>query len=573
MKKPVWNIRGGETKEITDQEQLFEVLLAARGVSLSDRDLFFSPSYANAIHNPHDLFDMDSAVERVMRAVKNKERILVYGDYDADGICSTAIMVSVLSDIGARVIPFLPHRYDDGYGLSSAALTRMLSEFDLLITVDCGVSNSAEIACMNDADKDTIIVDHHEIPSVLPQAYAILHPRHPQGSYGWGHLCGAGVSWKFAQALYRHEDSPHAKDADQEKWLLDLAMIGTVADVMPLLGENRAIVHFGKQVLPITRRLGLTALLKESRVNLATIQAEDIAFRIVPLLNAAGRMGHPQSALNALLATTTEQASTAVRELVVLNNERRAVSKSILKDAEAQVDHLLPFVFVVNRDWPAGIVGLVAGRLASKFSKPAFVVGGVPNATPTSAKATAGRHGIGSARSVRGINILAALETVRTHTIKLGGHKAAAGFSVLPENFEKMQSGLLEYFLASPKLAGEGGFSHTADAAISQSLVSWDLAHMLEKFEPFGEANPRPSFIIRGIKVFEARTVGKQGDHLKAKLFVNNREMDAIGFGLGEKADGISETIDVIASLGVNSFRGRESLELRLLDIASMKFL
>lgn len=560
MKGPIWNIRGGETREIDNQDKLLEVLLAARGVTPDAQESFFSPSYADNIHNPQDLFDMHRAVERVMRAVKDKERILVYGDYDADGICSTAIMVSVLSDIGAHVIPFLPHRYDDGYGLSGVALTRMLPEFDILITVDCGVSNSAEVVMLREAGKDVIIVDHHEIPNVLPEAYAILHPRHPEGSYGWGHLCGAGVSWKFAQGLLRHPDSPHASDGDREKWLLDLAMIGTIADVMPLLGENRAIVHFGKQVLPITRRLGLAALFRESRINPSILTAEDISFRIVPLLNAAGRMGHPQSALNALLAETEDQAMAAVKELTALNNERRAVSKSIVEDAVSQVDDSLPFVFVANTAWPAGIVGLVAGRLASQFAKPAFVVGGIPNAT----------HGVGSARSGGGASVLQALETVRVHTMKLGGHKAAAGFSVLPENMSKVQEGLHEYFLARQSL-GEGGSESTnhADAIISPHLVSWDLAHMLCKFEPFGEANPRPLFVIKGLRVFEMRTVGKKDDHMKAKMLVGDKEVDAIGFGLGEKAKDISENVDVLASIGVNSFRGRESLELRLTDIAA----
>lgn len=561
MKVSNWNIRGGETQEIENQEKLLEVLLSDRGVTADAQASFFSPSYIDNILNPHDLFDMNRAVERVMRAVKNKERILVYGDYDADGVCSTAIMVSVLSDIGAQVIPFLPHRYDDGYGLSGEALTRLMEEFDLLITVDCGVSNASEISMLREYNKDTIIVDHHEIPIVLPEAFAILHPRHPKGSYGWGHLCGAGMSWKFAQALLRHPDSPYAQDTDREKWLLDLAMIGTIADVMPLLGENRAIVHFGKQVLPITRRLGLAALLKESRINLATIQAEDIAFRIVPFLNAAGRMGHPQSALQALLATTPDQAHAAVRGLVALNNERRAVSKTILKDAEAQVDPSLPFVFVANTSWPAGIVGLVAGRLASRFAKPAFVVGGIPNAS----------HGVGSARSGGGASVLQALETVRTHTIKLGGHAAAAGFSVLPENFESIQNGLAEFFAQKTSEDDSNKSAYTADAIISQHLVSWDTAHMLEKFEPFGEANARPVFIIKGLHVFEVRTVGKQGDHIKARMLAGDREVDAIGFGLGEKAKNLPEKVDVLASIGINAFRGRESLELRLTDIVAAR--
>ncbi len=556
MKGRIWNIRGGE-KTIEDQEELISLLLLNRNVTSDNRESFFSSSYARDIHNPYDIMDMEKAVERIMRAVKNKERIVVYGDYDADGVTSTAIMVETLTLIGAHVIPYLPHRYDDGYGLNGVVLEAMAGEFEVLITVDCGVSNSAEVAMLKALGKDVIIVDHHEIPEVMPDAYAILHPRHPKGSYAWGHLCGAGMSWKFAQGLLRHPDSPFANDPDREKWLLDIVMIGTIADVMPLLGENRAIVRFGKEVLMRTKHPGVAALLRESRVNVSTITAEDIAFRIVPLLNAAGRIGHPQSALNALVAQTAEQAEVAVKKLVQMNNERRTLTKKMMDEANIEIDHSLPFVFICNETWPAGIVGLVAGRLASQFAKPAFVVGGHSSLA----------HAVGSARGGGKANVMSALETVRHHTLKLGGHKAAAGFSVLPENLENMKQGLKEYFESQD--ADASPVLHEADALISSHLVSWDMARALSKFEPFGEANTKPSFVLKGLPLLESRTVGKSGDHIKVKVLVGDREVDAIGFGLGEQLKGLKDTVDVLASIGVNEFRGRESLELRLTDIAS----
>lgn len=555
MKGKIWNIRGGE-KTIEDQEELISLLLANRNVAETSKESFFSSSYTRDIHDPFSIRDMEKAVERIMRAVANKERIIVYGDYDADGITSTAIMVEVLTAIGAHVIPYLPHRYDDGYGLNGNVLTAMHAEFEVLITVDCGISNRNEIATLQAQGKDVIIVDHHEIPEVMPDAYAILHPRHPEGSYGWGHLCGAGTSWKFAQALLRHPVSPFANDPDREKWLLDIVMIGTIADVMPLLGENRAIVRFGKEVLMRTKHPGVAALLRESRVDVNTITAEDIAFRIVPLLNAAGRIGHPQSALNALVAQTSEQADEAVRKLVQMNNERRNLTKKMMDEASSEIDHSLPFVFIANKLWPAGIVGLVAGRLASQFAKPAFVVGGHSSLS----------HVVGSARGAGKANVMSALETVRQHTLKLGGHKAAAGFSVLPENLEHMKEGLKEYFESQD--ADSSPVLHEADALISSRLVSWDMARVLRTFEPFGEANAKPSFVLRGLPLLESRTVGKSGDHIKGKVLVGDREVDAIGFGLGEQLKGLKDTVDVLASIGVNEFRGRESLELRLTDIA-----
>ena len=366
-----WKIRSGGGRSIDKPESLAEVLLANRNVADSERDAFFSSSYIKDIHNPYEIAHMEKAASRIMRAVKNKERIMVYGDYDADGITSTAIMVRTLTDIGAHVIPYLPHRYDDGYGLSKQALVSMRSEFDVLITVDCGISNRAEVEMLTADNVDVIIVDHHEIPEVLPRAYAILHPRHPDGAYPWGQLCGAGMAWKFSQALLRHEDSPHKNDADREKWLLDLVMLGTIADVMPLLGENRAIVRFGKEIFMRTKNPGIAALLAQTRVDPKTMSAEDVAFRIVPLLNAAGRMEHPQSALNALLAGNAGQAKDAVAKLVKLNNARRTLTKKMMEEAHIDIDHSLPFVFVSNSAWPAGIVGLVAGRGGDMFFKTA----------------------------------------------------------------------------------------------------------------------------------------------------------------------------------------------------------
>lgn len=552
MKERSWNIRGG-VSPIENLETLHQVLLSNRNVSPSDHESFFSSSYARDIHDPYSIANMEKAVERIVRSVRNKERIVVYGDYDADGVTSTAILVETLTAIGAHVIPYLPHRYDDGYGLNGVVLEQMASEFEVLITVDCGISNRAEVNMLQLLGKDVIIVDHHEIPELMPSAYAILHPRHADGAYKWGHLCGAGMAWKFAQALFRHAAFPFAGDADREKWLLDLVMIGTIADVMPLLGENRAIVRFGKEVLMRTKHPGVAALLQQARIHASVITSEDIAFRIVPLLNAAGRIGHPQSALDTLIAQTPEQADLAVKKLVQLNNERRTLTKKMMDEANIEIDHSLPFVFIHNASWPAGIVGLVAGRLASQFAKPAFVLGGHSSLS----------HAVGSARG-GGSNVMSALETVRHHTLKLGGHTAAAGFSVLPENLEHMKDGLREYF----KNETTKSTVCNADAVISSHLVSWDTARFCETFQPFGEGNTAPTFVIRKLRVIEKRTVGKSSDHLKMKLLVGDREIDSIGFGLGEHIDDLKDSVDVLASIGIHEFRGRESLELRLQDIA-----
>jgi single-stranded-DNA-specific exonuclease len=555
----MWKVLADE-KIVTTQNELISVLLNNRGVSPEDAEHFFAPSYIRDIHNPYELGDMQKAVDRVYVAVKNKQRIMVYGDYDADGITSTAIMLDVLESIGAHAVPYLPHRYDDGYGLNGDVLKQAQNEFDVLITVDCGIGNGAVVSMLQEFGKDVIIVDHHELPEEMPPAYAILHPRHPNYKYPFEHLCGAGTSFKFAQALLRHEDSPHIKDPDKEKWLLDLAMIGTIADVMPLLGENRAIVAFGKQILMRTKRNGLLALLKQARIDASVITAQDIAFRIIPLINAAGRIGHPQSALNALLAKTPEQAQVAVKELISLNNKRRSMTKDIMADALTHVDESLPFIFAVNATWHAGIVGLVAGRLSSQFGKPAFVLGGLP----VERKA---KHVVGSARGAGTINVMHALETVRHHTTKLGGHAGAAGFSVLHESVESMKIGLVEYFSSSKDAAQPEHL--IADAVISEELVSWDTVRALQKFEPFGEANTEPVFVLKNVRAYNARQIGASKDHLKMTVSVGDSDVEAIGFGLGEKLLLTEKPLNILAKIGINEYKGRQSLELRLVDISN----
>ena len=554
----MWPIRGNSKEVVATQAQLLERLLLLRGVDADDAEAFFAPSYMNSIHNPFDLPDMTIAVERIMRAVKNKERIMVYGDYDADGITSTAIMMDVLESIGAYAVPYLPHRYHEGYGLNGDVLKAASSEFDILITVDCGIGNGKEVAMLRNLGKDVIIVDHHELPETIPDATAILHPRYPDGAYGWGHLCGAGTSWKFAQALLRHADSGHSKDTDKEKWLLDLAMIGTIADVMPLLGENRAIVKFGKEVLMRTKRPGLVALIKQARIEPSVMTAKDIAFRIVPLINAAGRIGHPQSALNALIAKTPEQAQLAVKELISLNNERRSMTKKIMDDAILSVDPTLPFVFAVNKEWHAGIVGLVAGRLASQFGKPAFVLGGIPDSNA---------HAVGSARGAGNTNVLHALETVRHHTLKLGGHAGAAGFSVMHEAVGDMKDGLAEYF--SSASSDSVPTAHIADAILDPSLITWETVQVLKQLEPFGEQNPEPTFIIQHAQAYNVRTIGASKDHLKMRVSIGDKDIEAIGFGLAEKVQITEKPMNILANIGINEYRGRQTLEVRILDISS----
>ncbi len=553
MDARVWRVGRGGLKPVETVSNLHALLLSQRGIEKESSDSFFTPTYEASIHDPDLLYGMQEAVERIYRAIKKGERILIYGDYDADGVTSTAQLISTLQELGASVFPYLPHRLDDGYGLNLNVLKNFVSEVDLVISVDCGVSNVEEIAWLKDQGKDVIVADHHEIGSELPSADVILHPRHPEGKYPWGHLCGAGVAWKLCQALLRDKRSGFSDDHDKEKWLLDLALLGTVADVMPLLNENRAIVRFGLQVLQMSRRPGVAALLSALKMDARALTVEDVSFKIVPRLNAPGRLEHAQPALELLLASDVATARRQVLRLESYNTQRQTISRRIAKEAEVQVVSGAPVVFAFHASWPAGVVGLVAGQLSRKFSRPAVVVGGN------------GRHGVGSARSPKGYNVLNILEAGREHLLKLGGHAQAAGFSVEEDNIHDFHRAIFE---AAEKTQSVTDMDvSTADAVIDHKLLTWEMAERIQQFEPFGEGNTEPKFIWRKLPLLRSSVIGKKKDHAKF-VFDAGEKLDAIGFGLGEKVADLGDYVDVIGSLVIDRFWGSPRLQLKVTEIA-----
>ncbi len=551
----VWRAHG-PVDAVTELPILRSRLLSLRDVNAEDEEGFFRPTYEDSIHDPLLLHGMEEAVDRIFSAVKKKQNIVVYGDYDADGISSTALLITALREIGALASPYLPHRGDEGYGLNLNTLKSLSKEADLIITVDCGVSNVEEIGWLKKHKVDVIVVDHHEMASELPLARAILHPRHPDGKYPWGYLCGAGVTWKLCQGLLRRHQQMHGKiDPDAEKWLLDLALLGTVADIVPLVNENRAIVHFGLTVLARTRRPGLRALLDSLRLDVSSLSSKDVGYRIVPRLNAPGRLDHPQPALDLLLASTASEAAQLAGVVEKYNTQRQNVSRKVAREAEAQVVAEAQFVFAFNPGWPAGVVGLAANQLAKKFSRPAVIIGGN------------GKHGVGSARSPKGSNVLNILEAGREHVLKLGGHAQAAGFSVLHDKINDFHAALTEFTKDGAAMSSEEA-PLRIDAVIDEQLLTWQTAEMLAAFEPFGEGNASPVLAVTNVPVSSVRRVGKTGDHLKLGLDIQG-PLDVIGFGLGELAEKIGETIDMAGTLKMDFYQGRARLAFEVLDVAA----
>lgn len=543
----LWQVGAGGSRAIDNLEELERVLLHQRQVDWGQRQSFFSPTIQRDAHDPLALYGMEAAVERLQRAVSAGERILVWGDYDTDGICATAILVSVLRQLGAQVTPYLPDRAD-GYGLNGDVLRHLRSDFDLLVTVDCGVSDGEEILWLKSQGIDVIVVDHHAIPEQLPPALAVLHPRHPEGAYDCPHLSGAGVSWKLAQGLLRHPQSGVANAREAELWLLDLATLGTVGDMVPLLGENRAIVTDGLHVLRHTRRVGLQQLVQAQRRS-SDFDTEHISWRLVPLLNAAGRMDHPLPALELLLTNDEARAAELLTQLQRYQQERRKVSARVLAEATAQCEERDDAcIFVASEQWPAGVVGLVASRLSEAFDRPAFVVG------------HNGKHAVGSVRSRGSANVLELMHAGKKYLTASGGHPQAAGFS-LP--FDQVPA-LRQAIVSAGETVRPPATMVQADAVVAEELLTSNTVTLTRKFAPFGAANAKPQFVSRNLRLVSARAIGKSGQHAKFSFDANGSLLDGIGFGLADTLQRLKSAVDVFGALEFNQYRGRTMLQLQV---------
>ncbi len=553
----VWKVGKGGRRHVVSLDELNSLLLSQRGIDSEEDKAFFELEYDRDIHDPMLLFGMERAVNRIYKAIKNKENIVVYGDYDADGITSTAVLVSTLNDLGAKAVPFLPHRMDDGYGLSMKVLKGLSAQLDLLITVDCGISNAKELKWLKKKGIDAIVSDHHSLPDKLPEAVAVLHARHPKGRYPFPDLAGVGVAWKLAQALLRDKRSTIKNSREYEKWLLDLVCMGTVADMVPVLGENRAIIKYGLLVLKRSRRLGVRALM-EMAVENGEIDEEVLSFRVLPALNSAGRLDHAQPALDLLLTYDEHEAADLVGLLRKFNQQRSTISRRIQKEAEEQIsDSDESVIFVVNKRWPIGVVGLVANRLSEKFGRPAVVVGGGSG------------HAVGSIRSPLGTSALKLIAAQEEHLIKYGGHEYAAGFSVEYKALDALKESIMdkvEKFVTKDKDEEE-----YADAVVKKELLNWDTVEMMEKFAPYGEGNKKPRFIVKHIPLVEWRAVGKKQEHVKFTWRNGDDVMEGIGFGLASlpwlKSFKVDDLVDVLFNLEINEYRGRRMLQLMVRDI------
>lgn len=546
-------------------------LLAARGWDPgADCDAFLSPAL-RSLRDPFELKDMDRAVERTLRAIRNNEPICVFGDYDVDGVCSTAIAVLALRRLGADPAAFIPHRVDDGYGMHAAQVERLAAEgIRLIVTVDNGTSAAAEIARAAELGVDVVVTDHH-LPSpaageaetngadLLPHAVAVVNPNRPDAFYTGGRLCGAGVAFKFAHALLRGAGADAEESRVFLRELLDLAALGTIADVVPLLGENRVLARHGLDALMHTRRPGLRALMDVTRLSGKPLNSQSVGFVIGPRLNAAGRTEHGRTALELLLTPDWDRALELARYLDMLNRRRRDEELVMLKDslerAEEQIEGGLDSLLVVaGEDYHLGIVGIVAARLAERYHRPSIVL----RLDNDMAK--------GSARSIPGFDIHQALGACCGRLAGWGGHAAAAGLQIDPSLLDCFRSEI-NAFAAEVFESRDLSPEVAVDAEIAPGEVSWDLYHDTQRLQPFGQDNPAPVFLMRGVRAGRPpRIVGT--DHLKMDLQTGAGNVPAIGFNMGKHLAMVSDgTFDVLFRPTENVWRGNRTLEFELQDV------
>ena len=563
-----WDIKKKSTQpEPATLSQIIFQLLKNRDIPEADMLSFLSPSYDRDSVDSFLFSQMHIICEKITETIKEKQHIVIHGDYDADGVCSSILLCELLQKLGAEQIDiFLPHRDKEGYGLNMNTVHQFIEQKkELVITVDCGSTSVEEIALLKQQGIPTIVLDHHHEPEKLPEFYAALNPHFSSESYPFKHLCSTGVVFKLIQA-FRKKD-PKLIDEAFEKWSLDLVAIATVADCMELVGENRTLVSYGLTVLQKTQRIGLRALIIESAIVQESIDTYHIGFMIAPRINAAGRMEHANTAIALLMEKDFITAQQLAKELNTTNQQRQTLTDTIYAQAVAQVETMghMPKVIVVHQPfdepegtWPVGLVGLVAGKLVSKYHRPSFVIGTSPKGY------------LGSGRSIPQYNIIEAIGAVCPDLFaNFGGHAQACGFTFKHKKdidlFCKRMNDHADAMLAEHEL-----IPHLAiDAELSLADIGFDIAYEIKKCAPYGIGNPHPLFCTRNLEIMSLQTMGSDLQHLKMTLSDGVHTHQAIGFRFGQWAESIAlhEHIDIAYEININEWNGHTTLQLRLVDI------
>lgn len=553
-------------KELAPFPPLQQKLLAHRGIAAKEEaEKFLRPDWERDIYDPFLIFNMEKAVERILRGIKENEKIVLYTDYDCDGIPGGVILHDFFKKIEYKNFQnYIPHRHDEGYGVNIPAVEKFAAEgVTLIITADLGITDTDAVARAQALGVDVIVTDHH-LPQEgkVPQAFAVINSKQKEDTYPDPMLCGAAVAWKLVTALIargKFDTIP----AGFEKWLLDMAGLSTIADMVPLKNENRVLAHYGLKVLRKSKRKGLRILFQKMKMNQDHITEDDVGFMIAPRINAASRMDHPLRAFELLSTDDDARAEELANWLHHLNDQRKGLVASIIKDAKHRLREreLREVIVVGHPEWAPGLLGLAASNLVEEHARPVFVWG---------------RDGDGkikgSCRSDGSVSVVELMSRVREgFFVQFGGHEASGGFSVSPDGIHTLEMELSEvYRVMEKRQTDESVF---VDSALSLDEANWNTYKQIEELAPFGMENPKPVFLFEGAEIVGVKKFGKAKEHLELQFrnsrgktipaiafFTDDDSFDGILLGVGEK-------INLVATLEKSMFRNYPELRLRVVDI------
>ncbi len=556
MREKFWNILHKEKKSPGTVQDILNIIFKNRSLTSTDSiQTFLTPSL-NSIN--FNIGDMDKVVQRLVQAIEKKEKIIVYGDYDADGVTATAIMWEGLHSLGANAKPYIPHREREGYGMSIYGIDYLkeTEQAELIITVDQGISAKKQIAYAQQKGIEVIVTDHHHKPAELPENCLIVHDHH---------VCGAAVAWKVITQLLRHYDIEKGTELPVlSKKLLELVAIGLVCDLIPLQGEARTLVSYGLEELKHSTRPGIQALAKLTSFDLKTMQTYHIGYVIGPRINATGRLEHAIDSLRLLCTKNPEKAMELAEKINSINGERKEITQTLIDEAKKQAQQQKQYNMLIIGDptWNPGIIGLVASRMIEEFYKPTIAWGANAD-NPDLFKA--------SARSIKGFNIIEAIGQSGNHLINFGGHPMAAGFSFTPAALKEFSQSIRGY--AAPHITEDMLTpSIDIDCPLSLSLASTDLYKEIQKLKPFGTQADEPLFASKNVEVVDCRALGSENKHLKLKVTekeTSQKPFEAIAFNFGEYSAKIrpGTQVDLAFHLDLNEWNGRQTLQLKVRDM------
>lgn len=565
MQKKNWEYRnkGLKSEEITDFSKKFNippavaVILLNRGIKTERQVMSYLKKGLDGVHNPFLLNDMQKAVDRILKSVSAHEKITVYGDYDADGVTSTAILYKFLRSIGANAEYYIPDRISEGYGLNIKAINRLAKNgTKLMITVDCGITSVGEVEFAKTQGISVIITDHHTCKEELPRAEAVINPKRPDSTYPFDGLAGVGVAFKLILAL-AVQLGMNSKEIFTQ--YADLAAIGTIADVVPLIDENRIIADKGIKAITETKNAGIKALFAVAGADGKPITSTSVAFSITPRINAAGRLGSAKTAVELLTEEDCEKAYETARILDELNCKRRMMEQDILSEAMEQIASFESeqYVYVLSHDgWHHGVIGIVASRICDRFYRPCILISSEDG------------KGKGSGRSIEEMNLFDALTECDDILTAFGGHSQAAGLSVRTDKISEFRNAINLYAKKQfenkqliPKIK--------IDCNLNPSSITLGAAKTIAKLEPFGSGNENPVFSAEGMKIVSVSQMGADGKHLRLCVSYGDYTFNCAGFGMGELCEKLSvgQTVDIAFTMNVNVYRDEENLQLLLKDI------